>query len=212
MIRLRQAIIVEGRYDKIKLSGFIDGLIVETGGFRIFRDRETLDYIRSLAKDPGIVVLTDSDAAGFQIRAKLTQVIPAAQIRHAYIPDVFGKERRKSVPSGEGKLGVEGMTEAVLVRCLQEAGATFLPEAHEGPPAEGDRETEGPEGITQGDLYQLGLVGRPDSRTCREGVLKALGLPRRMSAKMLGRTLNARYDREEALALLLRSCEASREV
>ena len=191
MIRVKEAIVVEGRYDKAKLAGLVDGLIVETGGFGIFRDREKLRYLRELAKTRGLIVLTDSDGAGFLIRHKLASSIPPEQLKHAYIPDIAGKERRKRQPGKEGKLGVEGMTPAVLVEVLRRAGATFLEEG------EGDRGPKG--GITKADLYALGLSGGPDAARRRQALLKHLKLPEHMSANALLPVLNALYDRESFL-------------
>lgn len=191
MIRVREAVVVEGRYDKAKLSELMEGTIVETGGFGIFKDREKLELIRRLAETRGIVVLTDSDGAGFLIRSRLSQCLPPAQVKHAYIPDVFGKERRKPRPSKEGKLGVEGMTPEVLAECLRRAGATL----------EGGPNPRPAGGLTKADLYELGLSGREDSGERRKALQKRLGLPERLSANGLLQALNGLYSREEALAL-----------
>lgn len=191
MIRVKEAIVVEGRYDKIKLSSLVEGVIIETDGFGIFNDREKLNYLRALAKSRGLVVLTDSDGAGFLIRHKIASCIPPQQLKHAYIPDVFGKERRKAAPSKEGKLGVEGMTLPVLQQALERAGATL-----EGEP---ERATPGEEPLTQADLFELGLAGRPDSAARRKALQKRLGLPERLSSKGLLQALNALYGREKFL-------------
>ncbi len=124
-MRVREAVVVEGRCDKAKLSALIEGTIVETGGFAIFNDRDKMELIRRLAAKRGVIILTDSDGAGFLIRSKLSQCLPPGQVKHAYIPDIYGKERRKAKPSKEGKLGVEGMTPALLENCLRRAGATI---------------------------------------------------------------------------------------
>ena len=182
MIRVKEAIVVEGKYDKIKLSSLVEGVIIETKGFGIFRDREKLAYLRALAKKRGLIVLTDSDGAGFLIRGKLSSSIPPEQIKHAYIPDILGKERRKAAPSKEGKLGVEGMELSVLRQALERAGAT--------PP------------LTKADLFQLGLTGGEDSAARRKALQKRLGLPERLSANGLLQALNTLYSREELRAAL----------
>lgn len=192
MIRVREAIVVEGRADKAKLSGLVEGIIVETGGFQIFHDQEKLALIRRLAAERGVVVFTDSDGAGFLIRSRLSQCLPPSQVKHAYTPDVPGKERRKAKPSKEGKLGVEGMSLAVLEDCLRRAGADI----DDG----GGAAKKEP--LTKGDLYALGLSGGPESAARRRAVQKELGLPERLSANGLLAALNALYTREEALALL----------
>ena len=189
MMRVREAIVVEGRCDKAKLSGLVEAVIVETGGFRIFRDREKLALIRQLAAKRGVVILTDSDGAGFLIRSKLAGCLPPEQVKHAYIPDVYGKERRKARPSKEGKLGVEGMTAAVLEECLRRAGATV--EGGAGDHRDGL--------LTKADLFSLGLSGGADSGEKRRAVQRKLGLPERLSANGLVQALNGLYSREEAL-------------
>lgn len=188
MIRVREAIVVEGRYDKIKLSALVEGLIIETGGFGIFKDREKLDFLRMLAKERGLILLLDSDGAGFLIRGRLSSMLPKEQIKHAYIPDIMGKERRKAQPSKEGKLGVEGMDLATLRAALERAGATFGEES--GPGQAGSA-------ITKADLFELGLSGRSDSAARRKQLQKALGFPERLSANALLQALNALYTREE---------------
>ncbi len=187
MIRVKEAIVVEGRYDKAKLSALVDGLIVETGGFGIFRDREKLEYLRDLAEKRGLVVLTDSDGAGFLIRHKIAACIPPGQLKHAYIPDVPGKERRKAAPSREGKLGVEGMDLDTLKTALERAGATV-----EGEPA-----LQEGAALTKADLMELGLAGAADSASRRRELQRALGLPERLSANELLRAAGALFSREE---------------
>ncbi len=194
MIRVREAIVVEGRADKAKLSGLVEGIIVETGGFQIFRDQEKMELIRRLAAERGVVIFTDSDGAGFLIRSRLSQSLPPNQVKHAYTPDVPGKERRKAKPSKEGKLGVEGMTLAVLEDCLRRAGAAI----------DGGEEAEKKELLTKADLYDLGLSGGAESGARRKDLQKRLGLPERLSANGLLAALNGLYSREEALALLYR--------
>lgn len=193
MIRVKEAIVVEGRYDKAKLAGLVDGLIVETGGFGIFRDREKLRYLRELAKTRGLIVLTDSDGAGFLIRHKLASSIPPEQLKHAYIPDVPGKERRKAAPSKEGKLGVEGMDLATLRKALEGAGATL---------EDGSAPQRSGASPTKGDLMELGLAGGPDSARRRRELQKALGLPERLSANELLRAVGTLVTREQFLEAL----------
>ncbi len=187
MIRVKEAIVVEGRYDKSALSSLVDGIIVETGGFRIFHDGEKLRYLRRLAAERGLIVLTDSDGAGFVIRGRLASTIPPEQLRHAYIPDVPGKERRKAAPSKEGKLGVEGMDQQTLLLALERAGATI----------EGESPRQPGEKLTKTDLWELGLSGGTDSGERRRALQKALGLPEHLSANGLLQALNALYSRED---------------
>ena len=195
MIRVKEAILVEGRYDKIKLASLVDGVILEAGGFSLFRDREKLAYLKRLAKERGLILLTDSDGAGFVIRGKLASHIPPEHLKHAYIPDVYGKERRKAKPSKEGKLGVEGMDLATLRAALERAGATILEgEAAPSPANQG-------EPVTKSDLFQLGLSGKADSAQRRKELQRALGLPERLSANGLVQAINALYGREEFLRL-----------
>ncbi len=196
MLRVREAIVVEGRCDKAKLAGLVQGTILETGGFRIFKDPETMELFRRLAETRGLIILTDSDGAGFLIRSRLSQCLPPQQVKHAYIADIPGKERRKSQPSKEGKLGVEGMTAQVLEHCLRRAGATLedAPEPAASRPA--------PDPLTKADLYQYGLSGGPGSEAKRKALQKQLGLPERLSANGLLQALNGLYTREEAVELL----------
>lgn len=195
MLKLKEALVVEGKYDKIKLSALVDGIIVETGGFGIFRDEEKLRYLRRLAEERGLIVLTDSDGAGFLIRGKIASCVQKGRVLHAYIPDVMGKERRKAAPSKEGKLGVEGMDLATLRQALERAGAT-LEGSSSSPAAEAEAEK-----ITKADLYGLGLSGGPDSGEKRKALQKALDLPERLSSNGLLDALNALYGREEFLRL-----------
>ena len=191
MLRIREAIVVEGRYDKNTLSQMVDTVIVETSGFGIFKDKERLALLRRLAEKRGLIVLTDPDGAGFVIRSHLKGSIPPEQVKHAYVPDVYGKERRKRVPGKEGKLGVEGMSPSVLEAALRRAGATFLDGAAD-PPA--DRTP-----ITKADLFCLGLSGGKDSQLRRREMLRWLDLPEHMGANALLSVLNALYSREEFL-------------
>ncbi len=191
-MRVREAVVVEGRCDKAKLSALIEGTIVETGGFAIFNDRDKMELIRRLAAKRGVIILTDSDGAGFLIRSKLSQCLPPGQVKHAYIPDIYGKERRKAKPSKEGKLGVEGMTLETLRDCLIRAGAII-----EGAPG-GDA----PQELTKADLFELGLSGGESSADRRKALQRCLKLPERLSANGLLQALRALYTREELLDIL----------
>lgn len=188
MLHIREAIVVEGRYDKNILSQVVDTLILETGGFQIFKDPEKMALLQRAARRRGLVVLTDSDGAGFVIRNHLKGAIPKGQLKHAYIPDLYGKERRKRAPGREGKLGVEGMKPEVLRQAILNAGATVLDGAEPDRPA-GD--------LTAADLFVLGLSGTPDAAARRAALLKRLDLPEHMSAKALLAALNALYTPEE---------------
>ena len=181
---IREAIVVEGRYDKAALAGVVDTLILDTAGFGVFRDGEKLALLRRLAEKRGLIVLTDPDGAGFVIRNYLKGAIPRGQVKHAYVPDVYGKERRKRAPGKEGKLGVEGMSPDVLRRAVLNAGATVL---------DGDAPERAAGNLTPADLFALGLSGTADAAERRGELLKRLGLPQRMSAKALLAALNALY-------------------
>lgn len=187
MISVKEAIIVEGRYDKIKLSSIVDTPIIETGGFRVFKDKEKQNLIRNIAKKRGILILTDSDSAGFVIRNFLKGIVPENEIKNAYIPQLKGKEKRKAEPSKEGLLGVEGLSEAFLVKAIQNSGATVLNENKPEVRAE----------ITKGDLYELGLSGRENSAVMREKLLKKLELPTYLTTNALVSALNCLYSLEE---------------
>lgn len=193
MIRIKEAIVVEGRYDKNTLSQVVDTVILETAGFGVFKNKEQVALLRRLAAQRGLVVLTDSDGAGFVIRNFLKGSIPKDQVKHAYIPDIYGKERRKKVGGKEGKLGVEGMRPQVLEEALRKAGATFLDE--EAPAARGGD-------LTKADLFVLKLTGAPDSAQRRENLLKKLDLPQHLTTNGLLTVLNALYTREELERLL----------
>lgn len=187
MIRIREAIIVEGRYDKNTLAQIVDAPILETSGFGIFHDRQRLALLRRLAETRGIIVLTDSDGAGFVIRNYLRCAIDPSQVKHAYIPDISGKERRKRTASKEGKLGVEGMRPDVLLEALRRAGATI----------EGEETMAAGARITKADLYAAGLTGGADSRAARQWLLAQLDLPEHLSTNALLEVLNALMTREE---------------
>ena len=187
MFKIREAVVVEGRYDKNTLSQLIDAPIFETNGFGIMNDHAQLAFLRHVAKIRGLIVFTDSDGAGFVIRNYLKGAIPGDYLKHAYIPDIPGKERRKATPGKEGKLGVEGMTPQIILECLKRAGATF-----------DDRATQAEnKGITKTDLFFLGLSGTADSKAKRLALLKYLELPEHMSSNAMLQALNVLYTLEE---------------
>ena len=194
MLRIREAIVVEGRYDKNTLSQLVDTVIIETSGFGIFKDKERLALLRRLAEKRGLIVLTDPDGAGFVIRNHLKGSLPPDRVKHAYVPDIYGKERRKRQGGKEGKLGVEGMRPEVLLEALRRCGATFLDET-----AETDRPREP---ITKADLFALGLSGGPGSGEKRRALLQRLELPEHLSPNAMLEVLNALFTREELDGLL----------
>jgi ribonuclease M5 len=202
MRSVKEIIIVEGRYDKNALSQVVDAVILETSGFGIFRDREKQKLFRDMAEKRGLIVLTDSDGAGFVIRNFIRSCVPPQWVKHAYIPDVYGKERRKREASKEGKLGVEGMRPQVLLEALERAGAQFLDE--------NENAACGPL-ITKADLYAKGLSGRADSKAARAALLKKLDLPERLTADGLLDVLNALMSREEFLLIDLSDPPDTRE-
>ncbi len=189
MIKIKQAIIVEGKYDKIRLSSLVDAVIIPTGGFAIYKDKEKQELIRTLAARNGIIILTDSDSAGFQIRSHLRNIVKQGEIINVYIPDIFGKERRKAQPSKQGKLGVEGMTTEVLLDAFRKAGVI----ADESQPKT--------EPITKADLMDMGLIGGENSAIMRAELQRSLGLPELLSANMLIEILNVMYTREGFLQM-----------
>ena len=180
-LRVKEVLVVEGRYDKNTLSQVVDGTIIETGGFGLFRDPEKMALLRLYAETRGLIVLTDSDSAGFLIRNRIRGSIPGVLVKHAYIPDIPGKEQRKSSPSKEGKLGVEGMTPDVLRDVLLRAGATI---------EDGEAEVESGLHLSKADLYSMGLSGGKNSREKRNQIAVQLGLPERISADGLLEVLN----------------------
>lgn len=192
MISVRQAIVVEGKYDKIKLSSVVKGVIICTDGFGVFKNRDKLEVIRLYAKETGIIILTDSDSAGFKIRNFIKGSVGEGKITHVYIPDIFGKERRKTSPSKEGKLGVEGMSEQVLTEAFRKAGVIFCGEERDG-------RTGG--GIDKTLLYELGLSGRPDASLRRKALLCRLELPGLMTSSAIADLLNAMMSREELITI-----------
>ena len=202
MRAIKEVIVVEGRYDKNTLRQIVDATVIAVGGFSVFNDKEKLAFLRRLAEERGLIVLTDSDGAGFVIRNYLKGALPRDKVKQAYIPDVAGKEKRKRHAGKEGKLGVEGMKPDVLLEALKRAGATFLVETEPAAVAK--------EPITMGDLFALGRSGGADSAAKRMGLLKRLDLPEHLTANAMLEALNLLYDRaalEKALAD--EACEAS---
>ena len=187
---IREVIVVEGRYDKNALSQVVDATIITLGGFAVFNDREKLAFLRRLAEQRGLIVLTDSDGAGFVIRNYLKGALPRDRVKQAYIPDIPGKERRKRTPGKEGKLGVEGMPPAVLLEALRRCGATW----------EGEEAPAAPLRLTKADLLEKGLIG-PDSAARRQALCRKLSLPERMTPNALLQALNTLLTEEEWAAL-----------
>lgn len=191
MISIKEAILVEGRYDKNTLSQVVDATILESSGFGIFKDKQQMNLLRQIAQKRGLIVFTDSDGAGFVIRNHIKSAIPAQYLKHAYIPDVYGKERRKSAPGKEGKLGVEGMPTDVLLEALRRAGATF-----EGEPCQDTNE------ITKQDMMALGLSGQANSSLLRHKLIQKLDFPVHMSSNALLSALNMLYSLEELTSIV----------
>lgn len=192
MVAIKEAVVVEGRYDTIRLKSIVDTVIVQTNGFRIFKDKAQLSLLRRLATERGLVVLTDSDAAGFMIRDHIDAAVPKDCVKHAYIPPVVGKESRKSAPSKEGLLGVEGLDGDVLLDALYRAGVTV----------EGETADVKPPYLTTARLFDDGLTGRADSKRKRQKLCELLSLPTYLSTARLMTVLNAAYTEEEyAMAL-----------
>jgi len=192
MVKILEAIVVEGRYDKNTLSQIVDAPILQTDGFSIMHNKEQLALLRQIAYKRGLIIFTDSDGAGFVIRNYLKGAIPGEYLKHAYIPDVLGKERRKKTPGKEGKLGVEGMSPETILDCLRRAGATFV----------GETAVSIEPQITKADLVQLGLSGGRNSKEKRLVLLKRLELPEHMSANAMLQALNLLYTREELYQLV----------
>lgn len=198
MIKINEAIIVEGKYDKIKLSSIVDAVIIVTNGFGIFRDREKLELIRYYAQKTGIIILTDSDSAGRKIRGYIKGAVKNGRIINVYIPDVFGKEKRKEKPSAEGKLGVEGIDVKTLVSAFEKSGVTAS-------------ESTNKSDITRLTLYELGLSGGNESKKLREKLQKSLGLPSLMSTGSLAEILNTMMNSAE-LAVYVRKIKETNDV
>lgn len=186
MVKIREAIVVEGRYDKNTLSQIVDAPILETSGFGIFKDKEQMALLRRVAEVRGLIVFTDADGAGFVIRNHIKSAIPAKFLKHAYTPDIFGKERRKAKGGKEGKLGVEGMTKDVILESLRRAGATF----------EGEETSANRQEITKAELMDLGLYG-PGSNDRRTALIRKLGFPEKMSTNAFLQAVNLLYTLEE---------------
>ena len=201
MLKVEQAIVVEGKYDKIKLESIIDATIVVTNGYGIFKDREKLELIRFYARKKGIIILTDSDGAGFKIRGFLKGSVPEGSIKNVYIPDIFGKEKRKVKPSAEGKLGAEGIKKELIVEAFRKAGINFVSE-------EGAEKTER-NPVTRTDIYEAGLTGTPDSSEKRKKLLKKLGLPERLSTSGMLEALNTMMSAEEFYEMMNKEKENS---
>ena len=193
MIKIKQAIIVEGRYDKIKLSSFVDAVIIPTNGFGLYKDKEKAELIKMLAAKTGIIILTDSDSAGFRIRSRIRSLVKEGEVINVYIPDIFGKERRKRTPSKQGKLGVEGMSCRILLEAFERAGV--VPDGEETPEKKGAP-------ITKADLMELGLCGGDNSAKKRAELQRRIGLPELLSANMLLEILNVNYTREQFFELV----------
>ena len=191
MVKIREAIVVEGRYDKNTLSQIVDAPILETSGFGIFKDKKQMSLLRQVAQKRGLIVFTDPDGAGFVIRNHIKSAIEPKYLKHAYIPDIMGKERRKKTAGKEGKLGVEGVSREIILEALRRAGATI-----EGEEVSAQRQ------ITKQDLMELGLSGGADASAKRLALLKKLNLPEHMSANAMLQALNLLYSLEELKSLL----------
>lgn len=188
MLKIKEAVIVEGKYDKIKLSNLIDTLIIETNGFAVFKDKKKLAFIRKLANERGIIVITDSDHSGFQIRNYISSSLPKDKIKHIYIPDIYGKEKRKKEPSKEGKLGVEGIDDKILLSLFEKANIEA-------------RSVEKRDLITSVDMFTLGLSGTPNATQNKKKLLKTLDLPEFLSTSSLISYLNSSMDKKEFYSL-----------
>ena len=195
MVKIREAIVVEGRYDKNVLSQIVDAPILETEGFGIFKNKKQMAFLRQVAEKRGLIVFTDPDGAGFVIRNHIKSAIAPRYLKHAYVPDIMGKERRKAKPGKEGKLGVEGMRPEVILEALRKSGATF----------DGEERVISRE-ITKQDMMDLGLSGGKDSALLRKKLLEKLGLPEHMSANALLQALNLLCSLEE-LSEIMESLE-----
>ncbi len=192
-VRIKEAVAVEGKYDAIRLRSVVDTTIVTTDGFGIFKQPEKLELLRRLAEKQGLIVLTDSDAAGFVIRDRISGALPPSQVLHAYVPEVVGKERRKVTGSKEGLLGVEGIDGETVLQALLRAGATVEDE---------EKPTASPPFLTKARLYADGLSGGDNSARLRQAMLKAMGLPHRLSANRMIEVINALLTEREYLDLL----------
>jgi len=187
LIHIEQAIIVEGKYDKIKLSSIIDGVIIPTNGFSIFKDKEKCEIIRHYAKNKGVIILTDSDTAGFKIRNYIKGIVKDGKLFNVYIPDVFGKEKRKLQPSKEGKLGVEGISTTLILQAFEKSGIFFSDK----------NEKDENERILKMDLYEDGFIGLKNSSIKRKKMLEYLGLPELLTTGSMLEILNSMLDKNE---------------
>lgn len=188
MLKIKEAVIVEGKYDKLKLSNILDTLIIETNGFGIYKNKEKSAFIKKLARERGIIILTDSDHSGFQIRSYLASGIPKEQVKHLFIPDVLGKEKRKDKPSKEGKLGVEGIDDKVLIKLFNSVGVKA-------------RKVDKTETVTNFDLFDLGFSGSAGAKNKKKKLLKALDLPEFLSTNSLLSYINSSMTKEEFISL-----------
>ena len=189
MIKIKEAVIVEGKYDKIKLSNILDTFIVETNGFQIYKDKARREFIKRLANERGIIILTDSDHSGFQLRSYISMGIPKEKIKHLYIPDVYGKEKRKTEPSKEGKLGVEGIDDKILINLFQTSDVEFT-------------EAENKTPITNYDLFAAGISGGANAKEKRKKLLKKLNLPEFLSTNSLLTYLNSSISKDEFMKIM----------
>lgn len=192
MLKIKEAIIVEGRYDKIKLKGLIDAPIIETNGFRVFSDKEKQNLIRQIADTRGILILTDSDSAGFVIRNFLKGTVDKSKIKHCYIPQIAGKEKRKAKGGKEGLLGVEGVSDEVIIKAIRNSGATLI----------GEKSNNSNKEITKADLFALGLTGTANSEKKRQALLHNLNLPTYLSTNSFLTALNCLYSLEELTTVM----------
>lgn len=192
MLKIKEAIIVEGRYDKIKLKNLVDTAIIETNGFRVFSDKEKQSLIRRIADTRGILVFTDSDSAGFVIRNFLRGTVDKSKIKHCYIPQINGKEKRKAHTSKEGFLGVEGVSDEVIIEAIRRSGAEIF----------GEEQENAREEVTKADLYRLGLTGRENSEKLRKALLNHLGMPSYLTANAMLSAINCLYSLEELTQLV----------
>lgn len=196
MIQIKEAILVEGKYDVNTVRQIVDTIVIEAGGFRIFGDKEKILMLRRIAEKRGLIIMTDSDGAGFVIRNHIKSALPKHMIKNAYIPDVLGKEKRKTAASKEGKLGVEGMPRDVIEQALRKAGATFLSQ-----PVLAEKENAAPK-ITKTDFFEWGISGGKNSNHIRKKLLKELNLPEHMTANALLDFINAICSYDEIIAAL----------
>lgn len=193
-IKISQAIVVEGKYDKIKLSSICDAVIIVTNGFGIYKNKETVELIRFYARQSGIIILTDSDSAGFRIRQHIKSIVPGGKIYNLYIPEIFGKEKRKNAPSKEGKLGVEGISADILRKTFEQAGLL-------------SEKCENSNPVTKMDFFQLGLNGSPDSSKMRGLVIEKLKMPKNLTTNALLEVINTMMSREEFYSLMEEICK-----